>query len=54
MAKDKFFRERIAKLVFITPAHLDISEKFWNTDLWDAAVYGIILFYFILTFLTEL
>ena len=40
VAKDQFFRERISKLIFITPSHLDISEKFWNTDLWDAATYG--------------
>jgi len=39
IAKDKFFKERISKLVFITPAHLDINEKFWNTDLWDAAAH---------------
>ncbi len=40
IAKDKFFRGRNSKLVFITPAHLDINDKFWNTDLWDAAVSG--------------
>jgi len=40
-AKDRFFKERISKLVFITPAHLDISDKFWNTDLWDAAMHEI-------------
>eukprot|EP00026_Physarum_polycephalum_P001763 Phypoly_transcript_01765.p1 GENE.Phypoly_transcript_01765~~Phypoly_transcript_01765.p1 ORF type:complete len:1002 (+),score=110.49 Phypoly_transcript_01765:82-3087(+) len=41
ITKDQFFRERISKLVFITPSHLDINEKFWNTDLWDAATYEI-------------
>jgi len=40
-SKDVFYSDRIARISWITPSHLEINPKSWNNDLWSAAVYGV-------------
>lgn len=41
-AKDAFLAERISRLSWLTPSHLEIDPKSWNNELWNAAVYEIV------------
>eukprot|EP01132_Coremiostelium_polycephalum_P002355 gene2355-2906_t len=35
--KDNILSERMSRLVFVEPQHLEISPDYWNNDLWEAA-----------------